>query len=63
MSKVITTKGIIERELLEVKDIVFEEINARVIATEWYLSGELVRRDVNVNILSGIDQSAEQGDF
>jgi hypothetical protein len=55
-----TTKGLIERELLEVKDSITEEDNARVMATEWFLDGELVRRDVNVNILRGVDLSSEQ---
>ena len=48
-----TTKGLIERDLLEVTDIVTEEDNARVIATEWRLDGELVKRDVHVSILRG----------
>lgn len=47
--KVLTTKGRVSRDLLEVTDIVFEEENARVIATEWRLNGEIVRRDVYVN--------------
>lgn len=57
--KVITTKGLVERSLLIVKDIVTEEANCRIIATEWYLQDELVRRDVNVNILAGIDMVSE----
>lgn len=53
--KAITTKGLVEVDELDVKDIVTLEENARVIATEWRLksTGELVRRDVNVNILVG----------
>ncbi len=58
-----TTKGLISRDLLEVKDIVQDEDNARVTATEWYLDGALVRRDVNVNILRGIDLNSEQEVF
>jgi len=58
-----TTKGLIERDLLEVKDIVDEHDNARVNATEWFLDGELVRRDVNVNILRGIELGSEQSSF
>lgn len=53
MSKVHTTKGLIDRDCLVATDIVSNEDNARVTATEWHLDGELVRRDVNVNILSG----------
>lgn len=60
MVTVWTTKGLIERSRLEAKDIVFEEENARVMATEWYLDGELVRRDVNVNMLRPLDLTAEQ---
>ncbi len=51
--KVHTTKGLVDRDLLTVTDIVSDEPNARVTATEWHLDGELVRRDVNVNILQG----------
>ncbi|MEQ1743221.1 MAG: hypothetical protein ABL869_12095 [Candidatus Nitrotoga sp.] len=55
-----TTKGLIERDTLEVRDIVEEHDNARVNATEWFLDGELVRRDVNVNILRGAELESEQ---
>ena len=50
-----TAKGMIDLSLLTVKDIVVTEDNARIIATEWYLGEELVRRDVNVNILRGLE--------
>lgn len=53
MNMVHTTKGLIERDRLVATDIVSDEDNARVTATEWHLDGELVRRDVNVNILQG----------
>ncbi len=53
MAQVHTTKGLIDRDLLTVADVVSDEDNARVIATEWFLEGELVRRDVAVSILSG----------
>ena len=62
MNKVQTIKGIFDRELLEVRDIVSEEENCRVTATEWYLDGELVRRDVNANILCGHALTAEKGE-
>lgn len=58
--QVLTKLGLIERTELEVKDVVTEEENARVSATEWYYKGELVRRDVNVNILAGIQMSGDQ---
>lgn len=60
MPLVHTTKGLIERDRLVVNDIVSDEENARVIATEWHLDGELVRRDVIVSILSGIGLGTEQ---
>ena len=53
MGMVHTTKGMISRDRLVVTDITSDEDNARVTATEWHLDGELVRRDVNVNILQG----------
>jgi len=55
-----TTKGDIDIDLLEVTDIVTLEDNARVIATEWCLDGECVRRDVTVSILRGHILSGEQ---
>ncbi|HXJ40744.1 MAG TPA: hypothetical protein VNH18_15795 [Bryobacteraceae bacterium] len=58
---VATTKGLVDRSLLAVKDIVTEEQNARIIATEWYLDGELVRRDVWVSLLIGVEMSGEGG--
>jgi hypothetical protein len=48
-----TTKGLVDRDQLQAKDIITEEDNARVIATEWFLGEELVRRDVHVSILRG----------
>ena len=57
-----TTKGLIDKEQLVVKDIIDFTEDARVIATEWYLEDELVRRDVNVNILRGLDMSSKKGD-
>ena len=52
MSLVQTTKGLIDDSVLVVKDIVENHENARVVATEWFLNDELVRRDVNVNVLT-----------
>ena len=56
-----TAKGLIDRDKLAVQDIVTDEPNARVIATEWRLDGEIVRRDVWVSILRGQSLSGEQG--
>lgn len=57
--EVFTTKGLVDFSLLTVKDEVVYEDNARIIATEWYLGEELVRRDVNVNILRGTEVLGE----
>lgn len=62
MALVHTTKGLIERDLLTVEDIVTDEDNARIIATEWRLEGELVRRDVTVSVLRGHAFGGEQGE-
>lgn len=59
--KVWTTHGPVDRAELTVEDIVTETEQARVIATEWRRGGELVRRDVNVNVLMGHLVGAEQG--
>lgn len=58
--QVYTTKGLVERDQLSVKDVFEEHDNARVHATEWFLGDELVRRDVNVNILRGLSLAGEQ---
>ena len=60
MNLVQTTKGLIERDRLVATDITSEEVNARIIATEWHLDGELVRRDVAVSILQGHALCGEQ---
>jgi len=60
--KVWTTKGEIDRDELVVTDEITEEDNARVFATSWHHNGELVRRDVNVNILRGLELKGEQQD-
>lgn len=63
MSMVHTIKGLIERDRLTAVDIVSEEDNARVVATEWFLDGEMVRRDVAVSILSGHALAGEQSEL
>lgn len=60
MQLVQTSVGLIDLSALEVRDITSYEQNAKVIATEWFLNGTLVRRDVNVNILNGIDLTSSQ---
>lgn len=55
-----TKDGLIDRSELIVKDIISEEDNARVTATEWYKGTELVRRDVHVNVLRGLSLDGEQ---
>lgn len=56
-----TTKGLVEMDRLTVKDVVEIHDNARNNVTEWYLDGELVRRDVFVNILRGLVTDAAAG--
>lgn len=55
-----TTKGLLSISELTVKDKISMEDNARVTATEWYQGDELVRRDVNVNVLVGLDFAGSQ---
>lgn len=43
--------ALVEWDRLEVRDIVTEHDNARAVASEWYLDGQLVRRDCAVSIL------------
>lgn len=51
MPLVHTTLGLLDRDQLEVKDIVSETDNSRCIRTEWYYQGQLVRADGHVAIL------------
>lgn len=55
MTQVHTTEGLVDRALLSVKDITTEDDNSRAIATEWYLDDKLVRRDVAISMLRGVD--------
>jgi hypothetical protein len=59
--KVLTTHGEIEFDQLEVKDLIEVKDNHRKIATEYRLSGELVRRDVVVNLMMPLCAVSEQG--
>ena len=61
MSVVMTTQGLVPRERLEPVDVVTETENSRSVATEWYLDGQMVRRDVAVSILAPQSIGAEQG--
>jgi hypothetical protein len=58
-----TTKGLVDIDKLDVKDITTVTSNVRVTATEWRLDGELVRRDIIGNILSGIVANGYQQDI
>lgn len=63
MNQVHTVKGLIDRDRLEVRDIISDEPNARVIATEWFLGEELVRRDVAVSVLCGQALAGDQAEM
>lgn len=63
MSLVYTAVGEIERDRLEIKDVISEDDKCRVSATEWYLDGIMVRRDVNVNVFNGISLEGKQGEI
>lgn len=51
----------VERDALDVTHHMSFEDNANVHAVEWRLAGELVRRDVWVNVLRGLSIGAEAG--
>lgn len=63
MGKVHTTKGLIDRDLLKVKDVVTEGDNWRAIATVWTLNGEMVRQDSHVAILEGQTLAGTQAEM
>lgn len=56
-----TTKGLVPFERLEVKEVRDQGDNHLSIAREWYLDGELVRRDAWVTILRGHAAAGVQG--
>ena len=58
---VLTTKGLVAYEALALSDSFEIHPGARVHITEWRLDGELVRRDVEVNVLAPQSISSEQG--
>jgi len=60
---VITTKGLVDFDRLLVRDVVEVGPNYRKIATEYLLDGELVRRDVTVNALRGLETQAVEGEI
>lgn len=51
MTEVFTTKGLLPLTQLEVKDVTQWADNARIVATEYYHHGELVRRSVWADVL------------
>ena len=52
---VLTTKGLIEIEDLDIQDLVETFHNCRKITTEYRHQGEIVRRDVAASMLRGPD--------
>lgn len=60
MELVDTILGPIERERLEVQDLIEEGPNYRTIVTEWRLNGEIVKRDAATSILHGLVLGGEQ---
>jgi len=60
MALVQTTIGLLDSNKLEIKDVVEMNDMVRTTATEWYSDGELVRRDLNINVLCGHSLTGEQ---
>jgi hypothetical protein len=60
MTLVTTIKGLIERDRLEMRPLISETTTSVEVGIEWYLEGELVRRDVWINLLRGLDTTAVQ---
>lgn len=48
MDQIYTTNGYVDPSILEKKVIVSDEPQAHITATEYWLEGELVRRDVDI---------------
>jgi hypothetical protein len=60
MALVQTTQGLLESDSLTVKDTSTIENDVRVTSTEWFLGEQLVRKDLNLNILCGQSMSGVQ---
>lgn len=56
-----TTKGLLERDALDMKYAMQFHDNAHVVAVEWYHEGEMVRRDVHVSVLRGPEVQVSEG--
>ena len=50
MAKILTIKGEIDESALTFKETRFEDDNEIATAQEWYLDGELVKRDAQVQL-------------
>lgn len=59
--QVLTVKGPIEMDRLEIRDVVELVNNGRKVATEYRLDGELVKRTVTVDVLMPLTSDAAQG--
>jgi len=59
--KVLTTKGPVDLERLDVVDVIEVCDNTRKVSSEFRLDGELVRRDVAVSMLMPVESAAEHG--
>lgn len=59
-----TAKGLLDTAALDIRDVAVMGDNGvpfRKIATEYRLDGELVRRDVTVTALRGIETQSQEG--
>ena len=63
MALITTTKGEIDESLLTFKQGGFEDDNEQTTWQEWWLDGELVRRDAQVNLKKGIPMDIFGGQF
>lgn len=55
--KVFTSKGLLDRNQLTVKDVIVEDeaSSTRTVATEWYQGDEMVKRSVWVDRLAPLE--------
>jgi len=56
---VYTTKGLIEREQLEMREVFTDNDHDCSHAIEYYLDGELVKRGVHVHLKQGLEMASE----
>lgn len=58
-----TTRGLLPESSLTTREVRSDGDNDIGVAREWYLGGEMVRRDAWVTLLRGLEIDAQEGNI